>query len=115
MAMTRPGPRPGGPMGGGPGSLGMQLPAEKAKDFKDTFRRLARRLRPERMVIAVVLVLAVVSVFFAVLGPWLLGQATNVIFAGVVGEQIPPGVSQEQAVAGLRARGENRWPTCSRR
>ena len=93
MAMTRPapGPRPGGPMGGGPGGLGMTLPSEKARDFKATFKRLLRRLRPERLVIAVVLVLAVVSVFFAVLGPWLLGQATNVIFGGVVGKTIPPG------------------------
>ncbi|MCB0900835.1 MAG: ABC transporter ATP-binding protein, partial [Actinobacteria bacterium] len=108
MAMTRPGagPRPGGPMGGGPGGLGMTLPAEKARDFKGTFRRLLRRLHPERIVIAVVLALAVVSVFFQVLGPWLLGQATNVIFAGVLGEQIPPGVTQEQAVEGLRAQGE---------
>ena len=93
-------------MGGGPGGLGMTLPAEKARDFKGTFRRLLRRLHPERIVIAVVLALAVVSVFFQVLGPWLLGQATNVIFAGVLGEQIPPGVTQAQAVEGLRAQGE---------
>ena len=94
-------------MGGGPGGLGMQLPAEKAKNFKATFNRLLHRLRPERIVIAVVLGLAVVSVFFAVLGPWLLGQATNVIFAGVVGKQLPAGISQQQAIEGLRARGEN--------
>ena len=103
-----PGPRPGGP--GGPGGLGMTLPAEKAKDFKGTFRRLLRRLRPERVIIAVVLGLAVVSVFFQVLGPWLLGQATNVIFGGVVGKMIPPGVSKEQAIAGLPGRAG--WPLC---
>ena len=107
MSAMRPGPRPaGGPMGGGPGGLGMTLPAEKAKNFKATFRRLLRRLHPERIIIAVVLVLAVVSVFFAVLGPWLLGQATNVIFGGVIGKQLPPGVSKEQAVAGLQAQGQ---------
>ena len=93
-------------MGGGPGGLGMTLPAEKARNFKLTFRRLLRRLHPERLIIAVVLALAVVSVFFQVLGPWLLGQATNVIFAGVIGKQLPAGVSQEQAVEGLRAQGE---------
>ena len=93
-------------MGGGPGGLGMTLPAEKARNFKATFGRLLNRLRPERLIIVVVLALAVVSVFFQVLGPWLLGQATNVIFAGVVGQQIPPGVSQEQAVEGLRAQGQ---------
>ncbi len=89
----------------GPG-MGLSLPAEKPRNFKATFKRLMRRLHPERFVIAVVLVLAVVSVFFAVLGPWLLGQATNVIFAGVVGRQLPPGVSQEQAIEGLRQAGE---------
>jgi ATP-binding cassette subfamily B protein len=88
------------------GGMGLSLPAEKPRNFKATFKRLMRRLHPERIVIAVVLVLAVVSVFFAVLGPWLLGQATNVIFAGVVGRQLPPGVSQEQAIEGLRQAGE---------
>ncbi len=101
-----PGPRPGGPMGGGPGGLGMTLPAEKARNFKATFKRLLGTLHPERLVIAVVFVLAIVSVFFAVLGPWLLGQATNVIFAGVAGKQLPPGVTQQQAIEGLRAQGE---------
>ncbi len=94
-------------MGGGPGGLGMQLPAEKARNFKATFKRLLGRLHPERFVILVVLLLAIVSVFFAVLGPWLLGQATNVIFEGVIGKQIPPGVTQEQAIEGLRAQGQN--------
>jgi len=107
MSGNRPQPSGGGPMGHGPGGLGMTLPAEKARHFKVTFRRLLHRLRPERVVIAVVLGLAVVSVFFQVLGPWLLGQATNVIFAGVIGEQIPPGVSKEQAVAALQAQGKN--------
>jgi ATP-binding cassette subfamily B protein len=93
-------------MGGGPGGLGMTLPAEKARNFKATFNRLLGRLRPERMIITAVMLLAVVSVFFAVLGPWLLGQATNVIFAGVIGKQLPPGASQEQAVEGLRAEGQ---------
>jgi ATP-binding cassette subfamily B protein len=94
-------------MGGGPGAIGMQLPADKARNFKATFKRLLGRLRPERFVILVVLLLAIVSVFFAVLGPWLLGQATNVIFEGVIGKQIPPGVTQEQAIEGLRAQGQN--------
>ncbi len=109
MSAMRPptaGPRPGGPMGGGPGGLGMTLPAEKPRNFKATFQRLLRRLRPERLVIAVVLVLAMISVFFQVLGPWLLGRATNVIFAGVLGRELPTGVTQDQAVEGLRAQGE---------
>ena len=96
--------RPQGMFGPGSG-LGMGLPPEKARDFRGTLRRMGARLRPERLVIALVLVLGVVSVFFAVIGPKLLGDATNIIFAGVVSEQIPPGVTQQQAVELLRAQG----------
>ena len=75
--------------GGGPGFMGgMNLPAPKPKSFKASFRRLLGELRPEGPKILVVLVLAVGSVLFAILGPKILGEATNVIFAGVVGQQI---------------------------
>ena len=68
--------RPQGMFGPGSG-LGMGLPPEKARDFRGTLRRMGARLRPERLVIALVLVLGVVSVFFAVIGPKLLGDATR--------------------------------------
>ena len=37
------------------------------------------------------MVLAVGSVAFAIIGPKLLGEATNIIFEGVIGRQMPPG------------------------
>ena len=92
--------------GGGPGSVGMGLPPEKARDFNATLRRMARRLRPQRLVIGVVLMLGITSVFFAVIGPKLLGDATNIIFDGVVGKQLPPGMTQAQAEAYLRSNGQ---------
>ena len=99
-------PRPaGGPFQGGPGAMGMRLPAEKPRDFTGSLRRMGRRLAPERFVIAVVLVLGAVSVFLAVLGPKLLGDATNIIFDGVVGRQLTGGITQEQAVEALRQSG----------
>ena len=99
-------PRRGGMMGGGPpGMGGMGLPPEKARDFGATLRRVGGRLRPEAAVIVVVVVLGVVSVVLAILGPRLLGDATNLIFDGVVGKQLPAGVTQEQAVETLRASG----------
>ncbi|MEZ5118090.1 MAG: ABC transporter ATP-binding protein [Candidatus Nanopelagicales bacterium] len=108
-AAPPPGPgfgrRPGGPMGGGPGSLGMTLPAEKARDFSGTLKRMTGRLRPERLVISVVLVLGTASVFFAVVGPKILGNATNLIFAGVIGQSLPPGTTQQQVVDSLNAAG----------
>jgi ATP-binding cassette, subfamily B, multidrug efflux pump len=76
--------RPRPPMGGRgfPGMSGM--PAEKAKDFKPSARRLVRRLKPERFAFAVVVVLGVTSVAFAVAGPKILGHATDIIFDGVL-------------------------------
>src|SRR5438132_8881090 len=101
---------PGGrPAGGGPGMMGFAMNAPvKSKNFGASLRRLTRTLRPERRLIALVLVLGVVSVVFAVIGPKILGNATNVLFDGVLGKQIPAGVTKDQAVAGLRARGQDR-------
>ncbi|MHB1066206.1 MAG: ABC transporter ATP-binding protein [Candidatus Nanopelagicales bacterium] len=103
QAATGPARRPGGPMGG-PG-FGVTPSLTKPRDFRASMRRFSGRLSPERRPVALVVVLAVASVFLAVLGPKLLGDATNVIFAGVVGGQLPPGVSQDQAVDALREAG----------
>jgi ATP-binding cassette subfamily B protein len=62
----------------------MQGPVEKAKDFKPSAKRLARRLHPERFAFGAVVVLAVISVSFAVAGPKILGHATDIIFDGVL-------------------------------
>ncbi|WP_285289597.1 ABC transporter ATP-binding protein [Arthrobacter sp. ISL-65] len=100
-------PRPtGGPGRGGP-FAGMNVPAEKALNFGPSARRLLGELRPERAWLALVLALAVVSVAFSVTGPRLLGEGTNLIFAGVVSKNLPAGVSKEQVIAGLRASGQN--------
>jgi ATP-binding cassette subfamily B multidrug efflux pump len=96
-------PRP--PRGGGPFG-GMNVPAEKAMDFGPSARRLIGTLRPERVWLALVLVLAVISVTFSVIGPRLLGEATNLIFSGIVSKTLPAGVSQAEVIAGLRASGD---------
>ncbi|HEY7024256.1 MAG TPA: ABC transporter ATP-binding protein [Candidatus Limnocylindrales bacterium] len=94
--------------GMGPGGMMMgSLPPEKSKDFGKSFKRLLGRLRPEMPRIVVVLILAVGSVSFSVIGPKILGNATNIIFEGFIGGQLPAGVSQAQVEAGLRAAGQN--------
>ena len=85
---------------------GMGMPAEKARDAGATARRLLARLRPERMLIGLVVGSAVVAQAFAVAGPKLLGNATNILFAGVVGKQLPAGVPKDQVVERLRAAGD---------
>ncbi|MFI9837311.1 ABC transporter ATP-binding protein [Nonomuraea sp. NPDC051941] len=91
--------------GFGPGRM-MSGPAEKALDFGGTLRSLLRLLRPERTLLAVVLALGTASVALTVTGPKILGHATDLIFAGIIGAQLPAGATKEQAVAGLRARGQ---------
>ena len=95
-------PRPGG----GFGPFGGQMPAEKSMDFGPSARRLLRRLSPERPRILAVVALAVLSVAFSVIGPKLLGRATDVIFSGVIGGRLPAGATKEQAVQALRASGQ---------
>ncbi|MCX0270133.1 ABC transporter ATP-binding protein/permease [Nocardia zapadnayensis] len=88
-----------------PGTPG--APDAKPKSFKPSLKRLVRRLAPERMRVGVIIGLGIVSVVLNIAGPYLLGKATNLIFDGVVGRQLPAGVSKEEAIAGLRAQGQD--------
>ena len=72
--------RPGGPMGG----HGMRRPGEKAKDFKGTMRTLISYLAKYKLSIVFVLIFAIGSVTFSVIGPKILGKATTEIFNGLV-------------------------------
>jgi ATP-binding cassette subfamily B protein len=85
----------------------MTMPVQRATDFRGSFRRLLGRLAPERTLVLLVVVLAVVSVAFAVVGPKILGNATNDIFNGLISQNLPAGLTKDQIVDGLRARGEN--------
>jgi len=105
-----PGPPPGRRPGGGPGmmGMGMGLPPAKARDFRGSLLRLAGHLRPERSRIVGVVLLAIVSVSFSVIGPKILGNAINTIFQGALGQQLlRSGLTQDQLIATLRAQGQN--------
>ncbi|MFB8371286.1 ABC transporter ATP-binding protein [Pseudarthrobacter sp. NPDC055928] len=100
-------PRPArGPGQGGP-FAGMNVPAEKAMNFGPSAKRLLGTLRPERAWLLLVLVTGIASVALSVIGPRLLGEGTNLIFAGVVSRELPAGVSKAELIAQLRAAGEN--------
>ncbi len=64
---------------------GAGIPAEKSRDFAASSRRLLAMLAPERRWMIVVVVLALLSVTASVLGPRILGAATNTIVDGVAG------------------------------
>ena len=59
--------------------------------------------------VVLLVALGVISVALSVIGPKLLGHATDLIFAGVVGKQLPAGISKDQAIAEARARGNGRF------
>ncbi|MEO5918463.1 MAG: ABC transporter ATP-binding protein [Candidatus Limnocylindrales bacterium] len=101
-------PPPARGFGGGGPFGGAGLPPEKPKEFRGTFRRLVDTLRPEVGRILLVVAFAIVSVGCAAVGPKLLGNATNILFDGVVSQQLSAGISQQQAVDALRADGQTR-------
>jgi ATP-binding cassette subfamily B multidrug efflux pump len=80
--------KPPQPLGGGPrwGSVGM--PVEKSADFGTVTKRLLSRLRRERLGVAIVIVLAFVSVGLSVYGPKVLGHATDVLIDGLLAGEI---------------------------
>ncbi len=81
-------------------------PGTKALNFKSSLKRLLGLLKPEKTLLSVMLTFAVVSVVLTVAGPNILGHATNLIFNGVVGKQLPAGQSKQEAIDGLRAQGQ---------
>ncbi|HVU92405.1 MAG TPA: ABC transporter transmembrane domain-containing protein, partial [Jatrophihabitans sp.] len=94
---------------GGPPWMRAGMPAEKSLNFGPSAKRLLRRLYPERYLALAVLGLAVGSVTLAVLGPRLLGRATDVIFRGFLGDRLPSGVPLSRVVDAARARGDDTY------
>ncbi|MEW1772033.1 ABC transporter ATP-binding protein [Streptomyces sp. NPDC086777] len=93
-----------GPMGrmmagGGPDS--------RSLDFKNSGKRLLARFKPERLTIYLLLFCVVASVTLNVIGPKILGRATDLVFAGVIGKQMPAGTTKEQVLAGMHERGQD--------
>ncbi|WP_068783916.1 ABC transporter ATP-binding protein [Paenibacillus phocaensis] len=76
---------------GGPGGPGMGMPMEKAKDFKGTLKRLIRYLRPHKVQLAAVLVMAILSTVFSIFSPKVMGKATTKLFEGFMAkiQQVP--------------------------
>ncbi|MEN9687708.1 MAG: hypothetical protein RL381_720 [Actinomycetota bacterium] len=106
MSTMRPGGG-GGPRGGPMAGM-MGGPAAKSKDFKGSLKRLLSELGPERKILTLVLALISTAVIISSFGPKILGHATNYIFNGFLGLRMPAGITKEQAVAAMRARGEVR-------
>src|SRR6187397_580894 len=96
---------PRGPGGGGPMGRGMGAPVQKAQNFGPSAKRLLGTLRNDLPLLILVLVFSVLSVTLSVLGPKLLGEGTNILFAGYVSLQTPEGMTRQQVIDGLIAQG----------
>jgi len=86
-AVARAAPAQRGPFGMAAGG-----PPQKSKNFKASARRVIARLAPERAGITGVLAFAMTSAMCSVLGPWILGKATNVIWNGATAPAGSPGI-----------------------
>jgi ABC-type multidrug transport system fused ATPase/permease subunit len=82
-----------------------QAPTERSRDFRGSAIRLVRRLTPQRRLAAAVISLGVAGIAIGVIGPRVLGHATDLLFNGVISRQWPAGLSKEQVVEAERARG----------
>jgi len=99
------GQRRGGGFGGPPGMM-RGGPPQKAKDLGKALRQLLGRLRPDRGRIALAALIGSLGVGFTVAAPRIIGNATNVLFDGLIGKSLPAGSTQVQAEAYLRAHGQ---------
>lgn len=75
---------------GGPGGHGggLGLPAEKAKDFKGTLKRLIGYLRPHRVSLLLVLIFAILSTAFTIAAPKITALAVNKLQEGYMAQML---------------------------
>ena len=71
------------------------MPVEKSENFSETAKRLIRLMAGEKYLVILIMFLAVVSVALVVLGPRILGHATDILFDGLTKRDGQTGVNFE--------------------
>ncbi|MGW7461281.1 ABC transporter ATP-binding protein [Streptomyces sp. NPDC054797] len=89
----------------GPGGRMMVGPVQRSMDFKGSGKRLLGQLAQDRAKLWGMVGAVVASVGCAVVGPKILGEATDLVFAGIVGREMPEGLTKQEALDGMRADG----------
>lgn len=84
------------------------MPAPKAAHFVASAKRLFTRMRSERLALIVVVLSALSSVAMMVMGPRLMGRATDLIFSGAMSRSMPSTLTRKQAINAARERGSDR-------
>ncbi|MCX5125636.1 ABC transporter ATP-binding protein [Streptomyces sp. NBC_00347] len=93
-------------MSGPGGRMMMGPPTTRSMDFKGSGKRLLSALARDRVKLWGMIIAVVGSVAAPVTGPKILGEATDLVFAGIVGRNFDKGLTKQQALDALRARGE---------
>ncbi|WP_409436868.1 ABC transporter ATP-binding protein [Mycobacterium sp. SMC-14] len=84
-------------------------PTVRAGDFWSTALRLARRMGPQRRLVAAVISLSLGGIALGVAGPRILGHATDLVFNGIIGRGLPAGITKQQAIDEARAAGRGTY------
>jgi len=81
------------PMGGpGGGMHGGMMPGEKAKNFKTTMMKLFKYMEAYKTSFIVVVIFAVISSVFSIVGPKILGKVTTKLFEGIIAYKLGLGL-----------------------
>mgnify|MGYP001132194560 CR=1 FL=1 len=84
-------------------------PTVRAAHFWPTALRLARRMGPQRRLVAAVISLSLGGIALGVAGPRILGHATDLVFNGIIGRGLPAGITKQQAIDAARAAGRGTY------
>ena len=85
----------------------VQTPAQRSRDFRGAAVRLVKRLAPQRRLGVAAITLGIIGTAIGVVVPRILGHATDLLFNGAIGRQLPAGITKTQAIVDARERGDS--------
>ena len=85
----------------------VQTPAQRSRDFRGAAIRLVKRLAPQRRLGVAAITLGIIGTAIGVVVPRILGHATDLLFNGAIGRQLPAGITKTQAIVDARERGDS--------
>jgi ATP-binding cassette subfamily B protein len=95
--------------GGGPGRFAaMGAKPEKARNFKQSFRRLFDRLLRDPVFVWLIVGFGVIATAMSVVGPRIMGHATDIVFTGFMSDKFKAGQTKQQVIDQLHASGNDR-------
>ena len=92
-----------------PRQVALAAERTRSRDFTASALRLLTWLGPQRGYATAVIALSVGGIALSVIGPRVLGHATDLLFNGFIGRRLPAGITKEQAIAAAEARGEGNF------